>query len=262
MSAFSDYLEQVILNHFFRGQAYTPPTTIYVSLHSASPGDTGANEISGGGYSRQPVSFAAPSGGSTSNSSQVQWTAGGNWGSITHWALWDAATAGNMLAWGAFSTARTVSANDVLTIPAGALQLSFGTGTNFSTALRNLIINRIFRNQAFTPTSIFASLHTNDPGDTGANELTGGSYARQSVSFGAPAVDGTGYAITNSADITFSNLPAGTVTHAGLFTASTGGTFYAGDTLGDLTTDADSPVSLTAGDSIVIPAGYLKIRVD
>ncbi len=40
----------------------TPATTYYFSLHSADPGTTGANEISGGGYARQPIQFGTPSG--------------------------------------------------------------------------------------------------------------------------------------------------------------------------------------------------------
>lgn len=34
MAGFSDYLKQAILNHFFRAGAFTPPTTIYISLHT------------------------------------------------------------------------------------------------------------------------------------------------------------------------------------------------------------------------------------
>lgn len=262
MAGFSDYLEQAILNHFFRGQAFTPPATIYASLHTADPGDTGANEVSGAGYSRMAIAFSAASGGAIANSAAVSWTAGAAWGTITHWALWDAASGGNMLASGAFSTSKTLGSGDTLVIPVGQLSLSFGSGTNISTALRNAILDRVFRNQAFTPPAgIYASLHTASPGDTGANEATGGSYARQVVAFGAPVQDGTGYRIANTAGITFTPA-AGTYSHLGLWTASTGGTFWAGDTLGDVNTDADSPATITSGDSLVIPAGGLVVFVD
>lgn len=68
------------------------------------------------------------------------------------------------------------------------------------------------------------SLHTADPSTTGASEVTGGTYARQTPTYGA--------ASASSADITASltfNIPAGTtVTHYGLWA---GATFYGGNTL-------------------------------
>lgn len=74
----------------------------------------------------------------------------------------------------------------------------------------------------------YISLHTASPGTTGTSEVTGGSpaYARQAVTW-APITGGTG--ITNDPQF---NIPAGvTVTHFGLWSAATGGTFYGGDPL-------------------------------
>lgn len=71
------------------------------------------------------------------------------------------------------------------------------------------------------------SLHTADPGGTGASEVAGGSYARQAVTWDAPS-GGTG-GITN--DPSF-DIPAGTtITHYGLWSASSSGTFYGGGAL-------------------------------
>lgn len=67
----------------------------------------------------------------------------------------------------------------------------------------------------------YASLHTADPGTTGASEVTGGSpaYARKAITWSAPS-NGV---ITGS--VTF-DVPSGTtVTYAGLWTAATAGTF-------------------------------------
>lgn len=61
--------------------------------------------------------------------------------------------------------------------------------------------------------TITMSLHTADPGTTGANEVTGGSYARQTVSYGSAASG----QIANISTATFTNLPAGTVTHVGFW---------------------------------------------
>ncbi|WP_280389784.1 phage tail fiber protein [Nocardia wallacei] len=68
--------------------------------------------------------------------------------------------------------------------------------------------------------NVYVSLHTSDPGSTGANELSGGSYAR---------VQGTWTSGTTGTlsmpELTF-NSPAATITHVGLWSASTAGTFY------------------------------------
>ncbi|WP_216912803.1 hypothetical protein OG225_07355 [Nocardia sp. NBC_01377] len=70
-------------------------------------------------------------------------------------------------------------------------------------------------------TTVYVSVHTADPGTTGTNEASGGSpaYARIATTWSAPASG----QITGS-QVTI-NLPAGTYTHAGLWSAATGGTF-------------------------------------
>ncbi|PXX65381.1 hypothetical protein DFR70_104445 [Nocardia tenerifensis] len=67
----------------------------------------------------------------------------------------------------------------------------------------------------------YVSIHTADPGTTGTNEATGGSpaYARVATTWGTPA---NGQVTGSQATI---NLPAGTYTYAGLWSAATGGTF-------------------------------------
>lgn len=74
---------------------------------------------------------------------------------------------------------------------------------------------------------LFASLHTSNPGSTGTNEATGGSpaYARKSLTFGSSS-GGT----ATAAEVTF-DVPAGTYTHFGVWSASTGGTFRGGNPL-------------------------------
>lgn len=105
------------------------------------------------------------------------------------------------------------------------------------------VLNKLFRNIDFThPTAVLLSLHTADPLETGGNEVIGGSYARQGVSFAAPAAGaGTArlVAATGAPNASFT-MPACTITHFGLW-ASSGGfigggaldvsrTFLVGDT--------------------------------
>lgn len=62
------------------------------------------------------------------------------------------------------------------------------------------------------------SLHTADPGTTGASEATGGSpaYARKTTTWSAGASDG----VVNGSPVVF-DVPAGTYTHIGQWNGST-----------------------------------------
>lgn len=71
---------------------------------------------------------------------------------------------------------------------------------------------------------LYVSLHTADPGTTGASEVTGGSpaYARKSVTWN-PAASGN----LDSANQPVFDVPASTtITHFGMWSAAVGGTFY------------------------------------
>ncbi len=94
---------------------------------------------------------------------------------------------------------------------------------DLSNDLETKLINQVLRDTAYTrPTTVYVALYTDDPTDADVGtEVTGGSYARQSVAFGVPS-DG---ATDNSSDITFPTATAawGTVTHVGLRDAVSGG---------------------------------------
>jgi len=86
-----------------------------------------------------------------------------------------------------------------------------------------------------TATVYYLSLHTATPGTTGASEVTGGSYARQAITFTASAthVKVSGGA---SASQSFTGMPveAGGVPYAGVWTLSSGGTYLGGLTTSGL----------------------------
>jgi len=123
--SFSNYLETKVLDHVFGGTAYTAPATLYIGLYTAAPSDTGGGtEVSGTGYARQSSGFTT-SGATTSNTGAVEFpTAGSNWGTITHVGVFDASTAGNLLAYGALTTSKLVESGDVFRIPAGDLDIT------------------------------------------------------------------------------------------------------------------------------------------
>lgn len=128
MAAMSNYLENKLVDAIFRAQAFTFPTTVYVALYTADPTDAGgAGEVSGGGYARKDVACSLTtwkstqnddvastgSTGNTKNSADIVFAAPtANWGSITHFAICDALTAGNILFHGALGTAKTVNNGD------------------------------------------------------------------------------------------------------------------------------------------------------
>ena len=129
MGGFSDYWENKILDHIFGKGSYTPPT-IYVGLSTADPADDGSGlaEPSGNGYARTQTSASdwnTASNGSLDNSSSITFTqATGSWGTITHFALFDAASAGNMLAHGALSQSKTIGNLDTARFQTGDLDIS------------------------------------------------------------------------------------------------------------------------------------------
>jgi hypothetical protein len=135
MSAASDFLENELLDHALATGSYTAPAGVYVGLFTSSD-STGAtaanleagtltNEVSGNGYSRESASFGAATGGSASNSGNITFTAsGGNWGTITHVAVHDASSAGNVLFYGALTTPKTIEDGDSFQIATSNLTIS------------------------------------------------------------------------------------------------------------------------------------------
>ncbi len=125
MAAFSDFLEDALLNATLRNVAYTSPATVRLALATASFTDanTTANEVTGGSYARQAIAFNAPSGGACSNTAAVNFT---NMPAVTvsHFGIYDAATGGNLLYHGAFTTSVTTASGDTLTVGAGQLTIT------------------------------------------------------------------------------------------------------------------------------------------
>ena len=128
MAEFSTYLENKIIDHILRNQSYTPPATVYVALFTADNGleeGTITGEVSGGSYARQSVTLSAASGGASSNSADITFpTATADWGTITHVALMDASTGGNVLMHSALDASKTVNNGDTFKINSGDLDVT------------------------------------------------------------------------------------------------------------------------------------------
>ena len=130
MAAFTDYLENKLIDQLFRAQPYTFPSTLHYGLLTAAPTDsTGGTEVTGGAYARIGVicslanfagtqgagTTAASSGvsGATSNNAPITFPANtAAWGTVTHYGIWDAATGGNLMMWGVLSVAKVIGVGE------------------------------------------------------------------------------------------------------------------------------------------------------
>ena len=134
MTAASDYLEDTLLKHLManagtNGANYDTSTlAFYVSLHTGNPGEdnTGANEISGSGYARQAATFGNVTSGSVSTNATISFPqATSNYSAdVTYIGIYDAASGGNLLFYGALSSAKTVTSGDVFQINSGSLTIT------------------------------------------------------------------------------------------------------------------------------------------
>jgi len=128
MAALPDHAEALLLDWLMTNGSATRPTAWYVALYTAAPSDSGGGtEVSGNGYAREAVTFAAATspGGTTSNTGAVTFTAsGGDWGSITHIGIHDAVSGGNLLWHGAMTASKTVNDGDTLEFSIGNIDLT------------------------------------------------------------------------------------------------------------------------------------------
>jgi hypothetical protein len=126
--------------------------------------------------------------------------------------------------------------------------------SEISNYLENALINGTLRATTFTaPAAVYVSLHTADPTDAGSGtEVSGGSYARQTATFGAPSNG----ASTTTADITYPQATAsyGTVTHIGIFDASTSGNLLYHSPL-------NTSKTIDTGDIFKITSGSLTVTL-
>jgi hypothetical protein len=119
------------------------PHALYVALLTAAPSDSGGGtEVSGGSYARVSVSStlanwagtqsaasttaSSGTGGQTSNNNAITFPAPtANWGTVTHFAIYDMPTSGNLLWWAALTTSKTVNNGDAApSFAAAALTLT------------------------------------------------------------------------------------------------------------------------------------------
>mgnify|MGYP001210083673 FL=1 len=158
MTAASDYLENKLLDHVLRQTAgnFSAPGTVFVALFTtanntnetaleaaleANTSGTDATskfgyyEVNAGSYARQSITFGnagASTDGTISSNATVSFpvatanyqSAGSTGNIVTHIAIMDASTSGNVLFFGQLTTSKTVSSGDQFTISSGNLSVS------------------------------------------------------------------------------------------------------------------------------------------
>lgn len=126
MSAMSDYLENEILDHILGTGAYTMPAGVYVGLSTGSfNDDNSGTELTGNGYARVAITFGAAASAVASNNAAVEFpAASGSWGTVSHFGLFDAASAGNLLIHGALTASKVIDTGDILKIATGDMDIT------------------------------------------------------------------------------------------------------------------------------------------
>lgn len=122
--SFSNTYETIVLKFAFNADSVTRPTNWYLGLFTSNPGEGGGTEISGNGYTRKAVTFTV-TGDTATNSGAVEFdVATGSWGTISHVAVFDAASGGAQIAYAALTTAKAIDTGDVLRFPVGDVDVT------------------------------------------------------------------------------------------------------------------------------------------
>lgn len=125
--SFSNFLETELLDHVFANNAYTSPSAVYLGLHTSNPDeDDSGTEVSTSGtaYARQEATFSVTGNTATTTGAIEFPTATADWGTVTHVGVYDASTAGNLLAYAALTASKNISSGDVFRVPAGDLDIT------------------------------------------------------------------------------------------------------------------------------------------
>lgn len=134
MGSKSDYLEALVLNNVLGGGANPTSASTFTALFTTTPDDTGGGvEVSGSNYSRVAKvnnSTTWPNATGTSPSTKQNGTIhtfptpSGSWGTVVAFGIFDAATTGNLLYWGALSVNQSIASGNIVTFEVNAITIT------------------------------------------------------------------------------------------------------------------------------------------
>jgi hypothetical protein len=128
MGSFTNWAECKLLN-VMAGNELVTSVSMWCGLFTAAPSDaSGGTEVSGGSYARKSSGAwgtCTGSEGFIENVATITYaTASAAWGSVSHFALLDDSSTGNMIAWATLTAARNVVTNDVAVFAVGSLTIT------------------------------------------------------------------------------------------------------------------------------------------
>ena len=258
MAEMTDVAEKALLDYFFNDTVFGPITP-HLAWFSTQPTDAGGGtEVSA--LARTSHTYNAASSRQTANAAQIDVPTSGTGltsQSIPYVAIFDAATAGNMLCYATLDTALTVSDPDPIRVPAGGMVWDFPDGTAGNEALSNYLVNSwldlLFGTATPTrPSSWTVELHTDDPGPDGLlNKFSGGGYTPAAATWDATDTVTTQTRTKNSGQLNWLNLQQNPVSWWSVFDNASN--FLARNDQADTT--------ITPGSNATAAAGALQILV-
>ncbi len=268
--SFSNFLESALVSHVVGKTEYSSPS-VFLGASTADPTEDGSGwaELSGGGYSRQPIGFNAaekkdtsPFGAFITSATDVYLgpaPAGGwSFSMLAWWGLFDARSGGNLLAYASSMATSSVAEGQFLRLPAGALRIDLDSGDLTTFACKSLL-DRAFAQGSFGLPTVYAALCTGMVDVTqeeasGINELSGSGYARANLTgkWGtATQVSGLAQISTNAnADFPTATADWQAVGGGGLTSASSGGKMLLSGVLADSVFNGDI-ARIASGGAIV-----------
>ena len=123
------FLNQVMGNLFKTNETPALPSEYYIGLSSTAPNISGGNvtePLSNSGYKRVKLeNLSEPADGVITNEQAISFDEStANWGTMSHFVIYDALEAGNLLMYDTLSTPRNVEAATIVTIKANSLTLT------------------------------------------------------------------------------------------------------------------------------------------
>lgn len=228
MSAMTNHFEQTVLNTM-RNVTAVAPTEVYVALFLSDPTESGiaGTEADYTGYTRQVLELSTPTIAGTTvscqNTTQITFpTPNSNVGTVTHAAIMDAQTAGNMLIYKQLDNPIVLTTEVSPRFAVGDITLSMAGG-NIIPTFKQTILNYL-RGQNINGFNTYLALYNGDPTASGA-ELAGTGYARLELVFDAPSEQTSGQMRMVNSNNAQSNAAQswGAWSHSVIMDAATGG---------------------------------------
>lgn len=124
----SNYLERKVLDHVLGTASMTVTAQCYIALFTSLPSDTSSGaEVVGGSYARQAIDFNPATtdvdGVTIASNSNIPTFTNMPTCTVTHFAIFDALTAGNMLYHGELTSSKSFTAGDDMPVPVGAIMV-------------------------------------------------------------------------------------------------------------------------------------------